>query len=91
MVKVFIKKQGDSVTVSNLHMPESKMMEITDAEHEKLNDGEHTFDLKGETLEITKMEKVESSKQTAKRELKEKLEAGTATDMDIKEGLKLLL
>lgn len=91
MAKVFVKKTGSSTTVSNLPIPDGVTLELTAEEMEMVNGGKHTFDLDKTKLKFTKIVKEKSPEQVAKESLKAKLEAGTATEADVKEALKLLL
>ena len=90
MVKVFFSQQGESKTICNLPVGENPtQLEITDEEYVKTST--HDFDLVNGKLKFTEKVKPIDEKAVAKEALKTKLEAGTASDEDVKSALKLLL
>jgi len=92
----FISQDKDSITISNFPVSvngsETKKIELTEEEQEKLNQSDRwKVGIDKDKLKFTEIVKEKTAEQVAKEELKAKLEAGTATESDVKEALKMLL
>jgi transcriptional regulator len=93
---MYYSQDGDKLTFSNfpiqINGKDSKQIELTFNEQEKLNNSEKwQAKMKDGKLEFIEIVKEKTAEEIEKDNLKAKLEAGTATDSDIKEALKILL
>ena len=86
---------GSQLCISNLPVKvndqESEEIEVTEEENAKIESGNFDFTVEKGKLKFTERVKPIDEKAVAREGLKAKLEAGTATETDIKEALKLLL
>lgn len=92
-MKQFISQDGDAVVISNMpikvNSKTAKQIEISEEDLLKINDSKYTFKYVSKKFEFT--ERPISQKAIKRQELRDKAIAGTLTDADIKEALKLLL
>jgi transcriptional regulator len=94
-MKRFISQDGETLSVSNFPIKvngqECQEIDLTEEELLKVSSGKYTYIFKNKKLEFTEIVKEKTAEEIEKENLKAKLEAGTATDSDIKEALKILL